>query len=651
MGKSRTLAIIAGMLVWIHNPAAAQTVQWARQFASSNPNATYQIAADASGAYMVGMTRGALPGQTAANIQQDGFLRKYDPSGKELWTKEFDENSRPFSANSVAVDSSGVYVVGTTERTTGREVITENTLAVVSKYDTNGNLLWTQQSSKREGAVAVALGGGAVYVAGSDSSTGGQDVYLRKFDPSGNVQWSQKFGGTGFDVAWGVAADASGAYIVGNSGAGLSGEPTGQLFIRKYDPSGNVLWTQTFGTLGITEYAHGVSVSSSGVYVIGSTEELIGVQTLPTFDLDAYVRKYDTNGNLQWTQQFGTIDREDAFNALADANGVYVVGYTRSVVGAASLGGEDAYLRRFDSNGNTLWTIQTGSVDDDYGYGVATDGSGIYIGGYTDRNSIPGTLTNSADSFLYKYSPPASGGPVVPAGAIVNNASFAPNPAPVAPGSIAAIFGTGLNNGMQVLTSSFGVDHKLVTSLGGASVTVGGIAAPMFYSTSGQLGVQIPIELAGQASADVQVTAGGQSSQVRSVPLKSVAPGLFTVSQDGRGTATCLHSDGVTAVSASKPAHPGEEIVLYGTGFGAVTPALATGQPSSGNKTVATPTVTIDGLPAQVVFSGAAPGFVGLYQVNVVVPELARTNSADPIALTLSGVAANAVTLPVAPGP
>ena len=149
------------------------------------------------------------------------------------------------------------------------------------------------------------------------------------------------------------------------------------------------------------------------------------------------MRKYDSSGNLQWTQQFGTIDREEAFGALADNAGVYVVGYTRGVLGSASLGGEDAFLRRFDSNGNALWTIQTGSVDDDYAFGVAADAGGIYIGGYTDRNTLPKTLdqpvgpTYVADSFLYKYSPPAPGGPVILDGAIVNNASFATSPAPV----------------------------------------------------------------------------------------------------------------------------------------------------------------------------------------------------------------------------
>jgi uncharacterized protein (TIGR03437 family) len=449
---------------------------------------------------------------------------------------------------------------------------------------------------------------------------------------------------------YGVAADATGAYVVGSTPGPLSGQPAGpgqDLFIRKYDPNGNALWTNQFGTPNGPEYAYAVSVSSSGVYVAGTTPGLLGIQTLPTFAYDAYVRKYDANGNLQWTRQFGTADNDVAFGAFADATGMYVVGYTRSVLGTASLGGEDVFLRRYDSNGNALWTLQTGSVDDDYGYGVAADASGIYIGGYTDSNSIPESLTNVADPFLYKYSPPAPGGPVISKGAIVNNASFATSPAPVAPGSIAAIFGTGLNDGSQVLFSSFGPDGSLVKTLGGASVMVGDVAAPMFYSTSGQLGIQIPLELVGQASADVKVTVGGQTSEAQTVNLTSVRPGLFTVSQDGRGTAVCLHTDGVTPVTADQPANPGEVVIFYGTGFGPVDPPLGTGAPSKGNQITSTATMTIDGLSAEIQFAGVAPGFVGLNQINAVVPGLARTNAADPVVLTIDGVPANPVTLPV----
>jgi uncharacterized protein (TIGR03437 family) len=89
--------------------------------------------------------------------------------------------------------------------------------------------------------------------------------------------------------------------------------------------------------------------------------------------------------------------------------------------------------------------------------------------------------------------------------------------------------------------------------------------------------------------------------------------------------------------------------VLLGTGLGPVDPPLGTGAPSNGNQITSTATMTIDGLPADIQFAGIAPGFVGLNQINVVVPGLARTNAADPVILTINGVPANPVTLPVGP--
>lgn len=646
--------------------ARGQTLQWARQFASAHPNATFQIAADTSGEYMVGTVLGAL-GQIANT--PFGFVRKYDSAGTMLWEQQFAAGSSVVGAstlytglilNGVALDATGVYVAGLTGSappgtTTAREAGVS--AAVVKKFDLAGNLLWTQQTTppqvgtNTEGAVGIAASGGAIYVAGSFESenrataTDTRGVYLRKFDSAGNVQWTTQFGSQNV-VLYSVTADSTGIYVVGTTPRSTT-DHTDDLFIRKYDTSGNELWEQPFGT-GSVEYPWALAVNSSGVYVVGSTEGLLGIQTLPTFDFDAFVRKYDLNGNLKWTQQFGTIDREEALGAYADATGLYVSGYTRSVLaGKVSLGGEDAFLRRFDNDGNNLWTLQTGSVNDDYAFGVASDGTSVYLGGYTDSRTVPNAL-GKPDSFLYKYSPPAAGGPVVLSGGIVNSASYAPDPAPVAPGSIAAVFGTGLNDGTQVLSSSFDSSGKLVTNLGGTSVTVGGILAPLFYSTSSQLGIQIPWEVSG-GPALVVVTVGGQQSPPQTVNISASEPGLYTLTSDGRGTAICVHPDG-SLVTTANPAHPNETVTFYGTGFGPISPGLATGIPASLNQFPA-PTVTIDGLPATVVFSGMAPALVGLNQLNVMIPGLARQNDADPVVMKISGggVSANQVTLPVAP--
>ena len=661
MSKTTRYASVMAIL-YLGVPCSAQTLQWARQFATATADATFQIAADSTGVYVAGVTQGALPGQTAVSPLQDGFLRRYDLDGNVVWTREFSPKPSGFSANGVAADDAGAYVVGSTGLSPGpgRRRAENGIVSGVTKYDPSGNLLWTYQgpptgSVGGESAAAVVAQGGAVYVVGSffglQNGVISQGIYLRKFDQAGNVKWTSQIPANG-GIGYAVCADSSGIYITGTSGtASLTTPPAPleqNLFVRKYDVNGNAIWTQQFGASG-QKYAYAITANATGVFVVGSTAGLLGIQTLPAFDFDAYVRKYDLDGNLQWTQQFGTIDREEAYGATADADGVYAVGYARSGLTGKTLGGADVFVRRFDNFGNPIWTIQTGSVDDDYGYGVAIDGTSLYIGGYTDRNTIPDSLTHAADSFLYKYLPPAPGGPNVLEGGIVNNASFAVAPSPVAPGSIAAIFGSGLDDGSVITHSAFNADGKLVTTLGGASVTVGGFPAPLFYTLSGQLGIEIPVELAGQSTAQVLVTVNGQTSVARTANIRAEAPGIFTQTQNGQGTALCVHQDGITVITTDNRAHPGETIICYGTGFGAVTPALQTGQPSSGSQTVAVPRVTIDGLPANVIYSGLTAGLVGFNQINIVVPGLARTNAADPLVVTVNNVQANNVTLPVGP--
>jgi uncharacterized protein (TIGR03437 family) len=262
---------------------------------------------------------------------------------------------------------------------------------------------------------------------------------------------------------------------------------------------------------------------------------------------------------------------------------------------------------------------------------------------------------------------PSSGpAPAVADGATVNSASFALHPAPLAPGSIAAIFGSNLNDGTPACSTSF-VDGKLITSLCGASVTLNNIPAPLFYATPTQLGVQIPFELAGVASAQILVTVLGQNSTPRTVFLDTAAPGIFTLNQAGTGPGAVLIaiSDiptlavaaGSVPGAASRPARRGEFVTIYATGLGLTmtspaSPPLATGAPSTGEETATKATVTIDGLPAAVSFSGTAPGFVGLNQINVAVPQGSRV--ADDVSVVvmletaLGTKVSNTVTMAVA---
>lgn len=283
-------------------------------------------------------------------------------------------------------------------------------------------------------------------------------------------------------------------------------------------------------------------------------------------------------------------------------------------------------------------------------------------------NAANNNFTNDPGDHIYtteaRLNPEASVGPApsVAANGTVNNASFAAGTNPLAPGTIAAIFGTNLNDGSSNPSQAgFGPDGKLPTSLGGASVTFNGVPAPVFSSFAGQLNVMIPFEMAGVTQASVVVTANGQASAPQTVPLGPLSPGIFSVTSDGKGqgavqianTTIFAAPTGSIAGAQTRPARPGEFLTIYCTGLGDVSNKPATGAPAGGSPlsaTVSTPQVTIGGIAASnVTFSGLAPGFVGLYQVNVQIPAAAPARNAVALEFTIGGVKSNTVTIAVGP--
>lgn len=274
-------------------------------------------------------------------------------------------------------------------------------------------------------------------------------------------------------------------------------------------------------------------------------------------------------------------------------------------------------------------------------------------------NAANGNGANNGD-FIYttaKTIPLSSGAaaPVLPEGGIVNGASFAAAPAAIAPGSIAALFGSNLSDGIPTLSSLFGPDGRLVSDLVGVRATVGGTPAPIFYVTGGQLGIQVPAEVSGP-TATVQISVGGQPAVSRTINIDAASPGIFTTNSQGSGQGVIVNAaSGVMAAAAgaipgltTQPARPGDDITIFATGLGQTTPPVPTGaRPTGLTRTVATPTVTIDGLPAEVTFSGLSGCCVGLNQINVKVPAAARSGNAVPVTLSISGKTSNAVTMAV----
>ena len=120
---------------------------------------------------------------------------------------------------------------------------------------------------------------------------------------------------------------------------------------------------------------------------------------------DAYLRKYDSAGNELWTHQFGTSVSDVSYSVAVDAvGGVYITGDTSGSLEGTNAGGKDAFLVKYDSAGNELWTHQLGTSVDDNSYSVAVDSlGGVYITGDTS-GSLGGTNAGGKDAFLVKFS-------------------------------------------------------------------------------------------------------------------------------------------------------------------------------------------------------------------------------------------------------
>lgn len=208
--------------------------------------------------------------------------------------------------------------------------------------------------------------------------------------------------------------------------------------------------------------------------------------------------------------------------------------------------------------------------------------------------------------------------PAINNGGIVNAATFLAAPHNTAsPGMLFSLFGDSLIGGTAVAQGL-----PLPTQLGGISVLVDGTAVPLIFVSPQQINAQVPFEVAAGTTVSVVVTASGRAaSSAEPLRIEDAAPGIFTREQNGRSRGAILHANTNTIVSYGAPTRPGQFISIFCTGLGRVVPSLASGAGGNAERTVEMPHVTIGGRTASVQFSGAAPGFAGLYQINVIVPD------------------------------
>jgi hypothetical protein len=382
----------------------SQTWQWANNASAAKSDIGKSVCTDAVGnVYVIGtFSASAITIGTTTLTNMDGssspygdvFVAKYDPLGNVLWATSAggtgDENGK-----SITVDASGnIYVTGSFK---------SYTMTIGSTSLINNN---------------------------TTSMFSARDIFVIKYDPSGNALWARKAGGATVDDDEGedIAVDVGGnVYVTGyfSSSTATFGGITlnnngsyGNSFIAKYTSSGNVSWARTTsGTPNARDIGHSVCTDASGnVFVTGEfagSTISFGSTSLTNTNTSGsafYIVKYNSSGNILWAKSASggvTYGDDRGYGVNTDAGGnVYATGFFQGsstiTFGSQTLTNvapsyKDIFLVKYDPLGSVLWAKSAGGTSDDKGLNIDVDAGGnIYlIGTYVSPTITVGSYTFS----------------------------------------------------------------------------------------------------------------------------------------------------------------------------------------------------------------------------------------------------------------
>lgn len=251
----------------------------------------------------------------------------------------------------------------------------------IMKSDATGNLLWTKTYGGNKPDFPyhmMATNDGNYFLVGYSQSYGGgdYDILLMKIDPSGNLLWTKTYGGFGNDIGRDVIATTDGNYlIVGSSNSPALADQNANLI--KIDPAGTVIWSKMYGGTS-NDYGNSVKVTSDGGYImVGQTFSFNAPGG------DAYLVKMDANGDTLWTKRFGGAYNDEGYYITANSDGSLVL-----IVRDSSNAGMDIDARviKTDNLGNIMWNKVYGGNRKDTPKMIQSTSDGGYIVGAISRS-------------------------------------------------------------------------------------------------------------------------------------------------------------------------------------------------------------------------------------------------------------------------
>ena len=354
------------------------------------------VAVDSNGfVYTVGTTGGSLDDQVNEN-GTDVYLIKYDHGGNVMFTRLLGSASDA-SGFGVAVDGSdNVIITGQTYTQLTDDGFGGNSDTFVTKFDDEGQELWTRQLSPiaADGGLAITTDSSDnVYVVGftddaigsTETHGGGRDGFLTKLDSDGNLTYDEQIGDSGSERATAVVVDSS-------NNVWVAGTDDGNAFLRKFDDSGGTpseTYNLDLGSLGTDGDVTGVALDSAGdVYVVGTTTNAAlsgSVVDAHSGGTDAFVLKVDdqvSSAVEDFVTYSGTSDNDEGGGVVIDTsdNSFYIAGNTEGVfAGESQSSTVDGFVTKFNSSGTIQYTHQFGSAYANRSFDIAFDSDGTSV--------------------------------------------------------------------------------------------------------------------------------------------------------------------------------------------------------------------------------------------------------------------------------
>ncbi|MBD3336737.1 MAG: hypothetical protein GF355_14590, partial [Candidatus Eisenbacteria bacterium] len=449
--------------------------RWSEHFGGLGWDRVEAVATDADGNVVVtGCYCGSVDfggGSITSAGERDIFVAKYDAAGNHLWSLGFGDITYFDCGMGVAADDIGnVYITGFFSGSAdfgGGTLTSAGSYDIfLAKYDEGGNHVWSQRfgdgSSQMGLAVAVGSGGNIAitghcvgmvdFGGGPLGGTGGWNIYVAVFDPSGAHQWSRGFGSVFDDYGYCIAMDGTGNTVIAGGfgdtidfgGGPIFNHGGRDGFVASYNPSGVNIWSRGLGGDG-NDAVRSVAVDPAGNVVIAGefegTVDFGGGGLVSAGEYDAVLAKYTISGAHIWSQRFGDSDSDRGRSVDVDEVGsILLAGEFSDFIDLGggplmSTSGDDVFLAKFDGSGTHIWSERFGDFGaDQIGGAVFVDPETLFLGGgyrySTDLGGGTLTSTGGYDMFLAKLGGSSSGIDDEDAGSLApwSAGSVRPNP-------------------------------------------------------------------------------------------------------------------------------------------------------------------------------------------------------------------------------